>query len=194
MKTRILAFALVCFAISAFAGSINWGFTGINKNTTLIEDFSGNPYSGDIYLILATNASSLEGLTSKTEFEDALGDITLGTAEVTAGKISSSQTATHDSLIAKVDGGPNTYSFQVVVYDASNLQYYLSGTAEKNAYSLEGVAANTDAATTITFTKTMIGKSATSASSWSQAVTIPEPSVALMGLLGLGMLLKRRKA
>ena len=190
MKTRFLALALLCCTLTASAGSINWGFTGINKAATLITDANDNAYTGDIYLILASNAASLEGLTTKSDFETALADITLGTAAVTDGKISSTQTATSSSLVAKVDGGPNSYTFQVVVYDAVNMAYYLSGTAEKNAYSLAGVAANTDAATSIVFTKTMIGKS--SSPSWSPSV--PEPSTAALALAGLALLLKRRKA
>ena len=190
MKTRFLALALLCCALTASAGSINWGFTGINKPATLITDAKDTAYTGDIYLILASNAASLEGLTTQSAFENALADITLGTATVTDGKITSSQTATHDSLKAKVDGGPNSYTFQVVVYDAANLSYYLSGTADERAYSLAGVAANTDADTSITFTKTMIGKS--SSPSWTPAV--PEPSTAALALAGLALLLKRRKA
>ena len=32
------------------------------------------------------------------------------------------------------------------------------------------------------------------ASNWTAAPAVPEPSVALMGLLGIGMLIRRRKA
>lgn len=190
MKTNIIALAVLSCAISASAASINWGFTGINKAASLITDSTDAAYSGDIYLILASDATSLEGKTSQADFESALTSIKLGTATVSNGKISTSQTANSPSLIAKVDGG-SPYTFQVVVFDSTNLKYYLSATSTEYAYSPEGVAANTDAATSITFTKQMIGKG--SSPSWSPAV-VPEPNTAVLALAGLALLLKRRRA
>ena len=186
---KLLTLAALVAAVTTQAASIQWAFSGITTSAKQIKNYAGTAMTGTLYLILSDSASALEGATSQSAFETALEGITLGTAAVASGKISSTTVVNSSALTAVEAGGPK-YTFAVVVFDPTNAYYYLSGTKEQYAYD---AGAETPSPTSITFTANDIGETYRNNNNitWS---FVPEPSTAALALAGLALLLKRRKA
>ena len=188
---KLLTLAALVAAVTTQAASIQWTFSGITTSAKQIKDYTGTAMNGTLYLILSKDASSLSGATSKSAFEEALDDITLGTTTVTSGKVSGTTVVNSTALTAVEDNGPK-YTFQVVVYDPANSYYYLSATKTEYAYD---ASAETPSPTSISFGFNDVGETYRNNGNiaWSPAA-VPEPSTAALALAGLALLLKRRKA
>ena len=184
MKKTILALALTVVAFSASAASIDW--TLATGRSGYMTDSTGAKLTGTAYLLLT---DSLTGVTFNSEQD--IVDLALGGSDgalaISDGINKDTKTSTDDRLTA-----PTSYSFTVLVFDSVNKEYFLSSTAySEAAYNLSGDE-YTDAKS-ISFNQAeMYANAATQGKQ--TYISVPEPSVALMGLLGLGMLLKRRKA
>ena len=180
MKKSIF-FALMAMAIPAFAASINWSMsTGGTANFMVNSD--NEKVKGFAYLLLSSDVASFSS-------EAEIQSVALGSAEITDGVNKDTQIATSDKLTA-----PNKYDFSLIVFDTTKSEYYIASAEKKEAaYNLGADMDHYGTATSIAFTAKEVY--ATSALRHTQTYTsVPEPSVALMGLLGLGMLLKRRRA
>ena len=181
---KIVLLALAAIAIPASAASIDWTLnTAAAANYMVGSD--GNKLNGTAYLLLTSDANSLGTFAAADKFLTAMEDVALGSATITDGINKTKQTATSDKLVA-----PTSYSFSVLVFDGSS--YYVASAAKSmTAYNLTGDV-YTDAKA-ITFTANEMYASA--AKRGTQAyVAVPEPATAALALLGLGLMIKRRKA
>ena len=184
MKKTIL-FAFLALTLSATAGSIDWKLN-TGATTNYMVDKNGNTLTGLAYLVLTS------------EFEEAtikkLDDITTlalgGDSLQIQNGVNSTVVTTTDNRITPVDGA-TAISFTVLLYDSVNKAFYASEAKTAKAYNTSGDEF-TDARQ-VSFTAANLYATAQKRGTQTY-VSVPEPSVALMGLLGLGMLLKRRKA
>ena len=184
---KILALLAIVAAVTAPAASIDWGLS-LGRNG-FIADSTGAPLQGTLYLILTSDASALAAAAEKDTFANDIDSIALGSLTTNAsGKNTAVQTATDDRLVARSAGGPQ-YSFAIVTYDAANKQYFVSDALAQYAY-LSG----TDDTTQITFANDKVGNLVSASATWSSSVPVPEPGIACMALLGIGMMIKRRRA
>ena len=183
MKKTIL-FALLALAIPASAASIDWKLnTGRNGYMT---NSDGDKLSGTAYLLFT---SDLTGASFKSE--DDIIALAIGGSDgslaITDGKNTDTKTSTDNRLTA-----PKSYSFTVLVYDSVKKEYFTSSSAEEQTtYNLSGDEYTDPKSITLSAAQVYATADTRNTQTYH---SVPEPSVALMGLLGLGMLLKRRKA
>jgi hypothetical protein len=182
MKKFVTLMMVALVAISASAASIDWKFSGLTTAAKRIVDSTGANYNGNIYLILAEDASTLTATTTKDTFEETLSSITVGTTTVADGKASNA-TATNTGWLSQAQGG-SQYDFQIVVYDGA--QYYLSAIKTEYAYT------DPTTPTSVTFTAQDIGKTYQNAQGV-KFTAVPEPASAMLALAGVAMLIRRRK-
>ena len=184
MKKSILFFVLTIAAFSASGASIDWTMnTGRNGYMT---NSKGDKITGTAYLLLTSDLSTADFKSESDIQSKALGGAD-GSLAIANGVNTETKTSTDSRLTA-----PTKYSFTVLVYDSVNKEYFTSAVAyEQTAYNLTGDE-YTDPKS-ITFTDENMHASASTRGTQTYHA-VPEPSVALMGLLGLGMLLKRRRA
>ena len=185
MKKSILL-ALLALALPASAGTIDWKLNTLSDNNYMVGS-DGNKLSGFAYLVLTTayeeaTITKLDDITAL-----ALGGDSL---EITDG-VNKNLVTTTDSRITPVDG-VTSLSFTVLVYDKVNKSFFASAEKTEKAYQTSGDEF-TDPKQ-ISFTAANLYATAAKRGTQEYHPIVPEPSVALMGLLGLGMLLKRRRA
>lgn len=205
MKKLALIAALAALATSSHAASIAWGFGGkvyLNKgsDTVLSTDASAPTVAAGSYLALVylgQNVTSYDLSTLTSDIADTTKAAkvvdTLNYAVVTTGKNSakgywSPNTSTYDDL-SMASGASFTVLFYNAEKSAFDYVYAYSGGAKGSAYDSNIL--------TVTSSDMAIADGtiyATANSANAGVVAVPEPSVALMGLLGIGMLLKRRRA
>jgi len=192
MKKILAIFVAAAVAGSASAASIDWT---ISNGAATLKDSTGAKMTGTAYLILESSLSSIESSLSGSisGFTSAMSTYALTSTEISAGKASPvSGTATHASL----EAGTTKYKFAFLIFDSAHNQYYVSSSSEQYAYDATSDDPSLAVPTSISFDRTLTGATTgtnPSTQTFKPAI-IPEPSVALMGLLGLGMLLKRRRA
>ncbi len=194
MKKTLLVAALVALAAQAHAASILWGFGGkVYVSEDMTTAVAGSSYTKDVsgYLALvyigqnvdALSDTVLSGLTSASQVDKL--DYAISTSTKTAGKWNpASKTTTISS-----DDYSSGASFAVLFYNGSKYDYIYAGTtavgeAVKSTVTLTDLAENAQS----------VSHYGAGSSSTDGIIAVPEPSVALLGLLGIGMLLKRRRA
>ena len=204
---RLAAFAIVAaFATSASAASIMWGFggkvylyDGETDTAILASDASAPAVNPDSYLALVylgqnVESYTLAGLTKDIDDPEKAASVvdTLDYAIVTSGK---------SNAIGKWDPNSNTYadadmvsgaSFTILFFnaDSSTFEYVyaLDGTTKGKAYDKNILTVTSDNMTIANASIYATGGTG------STPGVVPEPSVAILGLIGLGMLIRRRKA
>ncbi len=177
---KILAFsAALVMAGSTSAASLNWS---ISK----VIDSSGNALSGVAAYLFITEQSgdfgatvaSVEKITTLIESGADLSDYIAGTGTTNASGVISGSTGYYGNF-----GAGDSLTAFAVIFDAAD---YASAanyivTAEKSASWTSSTGAK----------QLAFGSQANA--TWSPT-SVPEPGTAALALLGVGMLLKRRKA
>ena len=188
MKKAILALLCIACFSKVEAASIQWSINGLASKVLYEYDGTTVAANKTVYFVLADNLSSLTGNETKKDFEDALSAITLSTAQTS--DTGTKPTVTNREVTSPLLTAGETYSFGLLYYstDDKGDGYYKIATVSSQAYDPSDPTSVQDAKTSFT---TFANASYGSEKAFS---AVPEPSVALMGLLGIGMLLKRRKA
>ena len=198
MKT-ILSTMIAALAISSQAASFSWSAGDIVKfdGTTL----AGNATGYLVYLGTSTDLTSLYTVdyTEPGTITPATSvmDKTTATGRA-AGKLS--MVKYDDAEHGFTDGeqvktGATFGLYLLYTDDAGKKWYNFSSTVATmatdatGAYESQTFAFNFDTKTEITSST----QSVSAGGGW-YSISVPEPSVALMGLLGIGMLIRRRKA
>ena len=185
---KLILFALVALTLPVSAASINWQLNTLASANYMVGE-DGNKLTGTAYLMLT---DSLAGVTFTSE-QDII-DLAVGGSEgavsIVDGVNKNVNTATDSRLVA-----PTEYSFTVLLFDKTNNSFYTSEARSNATYNLGADLDNYGTATEIKFTAAQVFATAAKrgTQTWT-AVGVPEPSSAMLGLLGLGLLLKRRKA
>ena len=177
MKKMMMFAAALVVAVAAQAASIDWS---VAANSWTMSDGSKPATGTSVYLIdmaqLASIESAIEnGATSFKAGDD--GIIAVGTTSNTKGYVAKS-TATSDKLVAGKE-----YDFAYLVFDGE--QYFVSASSKLAAYDLNDPVYKEPNA--IAFDSNSY---ANSSSKW-QAT--PEPTSALLLVLGGALLALRRK-
>ena len=203
---KIATFAVIASVVaSASAASINWGLGGNTyvtddgSSAVLAANYTGDTPAGYLALVyVGQNVSSLtDDILSGISDDDVVASAAyaMGTGRNT----SAWQIPTSPATVSDNDYSVGA-SFAVLYYNGSEFDYIYSVSSDSvgsaftgNIVTLTDLSANAQA---VSIYGTRAGGSAVvgAIQTASTPPVIPEPSVALMGLLGLGMMLKRRRA
>mgnify|MGYP003310658974 CR=1 FL=1 len=191
MKKLMIAAAIVCAAAFAQAASLNWSLS--SKNTIkYLTDGSGDASSSIVCYLMDTKGSDYETFVSDlakgtanassiTGYSSYLQQGTTGTSGAKLGKLASPTAATvatpgKDYTCVFVAFGKDTLGKDV---------YYLSG--EQTGKSFDGSPDYP--------TGTAASWSSYNADNWKSVSSVPEPTSAMLLLLGVaGLALKRKRA
>ena len=188
---KALTFALALIGSTLLASTVNWGFN--TKSYFGTDAVKGNAIGYLVYLGEGTSASwnssdylaIAEGTSENYSGKQAssLSKIS-GSSELAAGSPvyqGASVNVTDGSsvfgvMMTYVSEGTTYYALgDTFTFDTSDTTHYEAIPSDSFTWQASGPGSNAD----------------TSAQGWT---AVPEPSVAILGLLGLGMLLKRRRA
>ena len=187
MKKLMIAAAIVCAAVVTQAASIDWAMTG--KNKVKAQDGTTGWNNQTVYLVLDSQKDAIiAALNAGNDFTS----LTLDYNTTGSTAMLPQMTTTSNDLVAQSAGG-DIYNFMLLMVDttsdAGNTWYRFSGVESQYAYQ-SGV----DDANLIQF----VGADF-QAVSWTKASggpsPIPEPTSAMLLLLGVaGLALKRKQA
>ena len=197
MKKLMIAAAIVCAAAMSQAAQINWA---VNANSWTYADGTkpGQTVSSkvqpqqDIYIINAQNWAAIKaaiegGATSFTVDGTVAGILGKNTTTGTKGAIAETPSSSTRLMAGQ------TYSFAYLVIDTrgDETQYFASSAIPKAAWQPGDETYGEKMS--IAFTSTQYGTSGLSGG-W-QTVAVPEPTSAMLMLLGVaGLALRRRRA
>ena len=199
MKKLLTFAAFAAFAASVQAATITWGFGGdvylMKGGEMILATADDAPaVAAGSYLALVYVGQDVSTFDISSISDTSIAHVTTGGDPATAayavygdGTYAEFDPYQLSSITVEGDYASGA-SFGVVWYDAGRTKFdYI--------YSTDGDALNNT--TTITWSGDNSGRAQGEimpAPFSGGAVAVPEPSVALLGLLGLGMLLKRRRA
>ena len=178
--TTLLAFA---FCVSVNAASVDWGVS--RKSFTTSDGSSEQAANYYVLVFLYENYDDVNTALSSLG-TDSESSVSMLTSLAVSSGTTNNRGATEGSFDTEKASG-TLFTLFTVAFDATSVaaaeNYLVSSTALSNAYVAPDNPANIG-----TFSSSNY-----SGSSWT-AIAVPEPSVALMGLLGIGMLIRRRRA
>ena len=186
MKKIIIAAVAVAFAAAVQAASFNWSCTG-SRTTGTIYDYTGTAIgTGVVAYLFDTATISQADLLAAVRGGSSLESLTSMDHSTTA---SSKIAKTTDFEYGQVG---STYSAYFAILDTANEQVLISSVAM--APGLQGDTATFEfGASAATFSKNVMGEASYTSAGWYS--TVPEPTSALLLLLGVaGLALKRKQA
>ena len=191
MKKLMIAAAIVCAAAFAQAASLDWSLS--TKNTIkYLTDGDGNASASIVCYLMDTAGSDYETFVSDL----AKGDVNASTITGYSSYLQQGTTGTSGAKLGKLDPGPKAtvttpgkdYTCVFVAFGKDTLGkdvYYLSG--EQTGTSYDGSEEYP--------TGTTAKWSSYSADNWKSVSSVPEPTSAMLLLLGVaGLALKRKRA
>ncbi len=182
---QITAFALICLCGIASASTVSWSLLGKSfKTSDGANERASNYY---VTVFLQDDYSDVMQAISAMDATPTAEQVNAVTAYVRSYDTTAKSGAAGGNFTLPDETYPSitTVNLFAIAWDATSIgeasNYLVSGIEKSDAYS------GTDNPTN----KGQFSSASYENKSWTP---IPEPSVALMGLLGLGMLLKRRRA
>ena len=182
-RLAFLALILLCGTVSA--SQISWSLAGKSFTTSDLSSERAKGYYVTVFLYSDYDAvmsaiSSLTAAPTETQVS-AISTYVQGSGTTTATGASGGRFEVSDTTYPSI----TTVDLFMVAWDAGSIgaaeNYLVSDKVQSDAYSGTDNPTNTGAFTSASY----------SGKTWT---AVPEPSVALMGLLGIGMLIRRRKA